>query len=218
VIRYQLPRALTCDELLALQQGLGLQIETGLGMARVNPTLLADGQPTFKQCNDLQEVSVRQAISKPNSPLVSALIQRLQRKKGDERSQYEADRIFTELCRRVVEARRFAAVPGGVCIAAPTSSQWGGIKQHANSHRTNPTELWHVLANDNNGVLTRNNEWALRFSPYAEHTLGQYLRDALAPLCNEEDFPRLIGHLAVLGLEPAWLEYCLGRTEQEAAL
>lgn len=216
VLRFELPRPLTAEEHERLQQGLGLQIESGLGSAWVNPPLLANAQPCFSSAPAVT-LATTACPPAPDSRLIASLRARQQRRLGDQLPEQEARALFNGLCQRIGEARSYAACAAGVPISAPERSQWGRIKQWASDHRNAPAQLWHLLSNDQDGLLRERSGWQLRYGPLAEQTLGHWLQQALQPHSQQAHFSRLIGHLAVLGLQPAWLDCCVGTASEDSA-
>ena len=216
VLRFELPRPLTIEEQQHLQQGLGLQIECGLGSVWVNPPLLASAQPVFSPIPASPQAAST-CPPAPRSVLIAGLHARRQRRLGDQLPEQQARALFDALCQRVGEARRYAACATGVAVEAPGRSQWGLIKQWASDHRNDSAQLWHLLGNDQNGLLRERSGWGLRYGPLAEQTLSQWLLQSLQPYSQQAHFSRLIGHLAVLGLQPAWLDCCAGTASEDSA-
>lgn len=216
VLRFELPRPLTGMELDQLQQGLGLHIESGLGCVRVNPPLLASVQPRFGTAPAVPQV-MRNSVSAPASRLVASLWARQQRRLGDHVPEQAAQALFDSLCQRIRDARRYSACATGVPVAAPERSQWGRLKQLASDQRNHPSQLWHMLSNEKDGLLRERSGWQLRYGPQAGQILGQWLQQALQPHIDRPYFSRLIGHLAVLGLQPAWLDCCAGTAPEDSA-
>lgn len=216
VLRFELPRSLTPQEHQHLQQGLGLQIECGLGSVWVNPPLLASAQPEFSPAPTSAQTSTA-CPPAPTTQLIAGLCARQQRRLGDQLPEQQARALFDGLCQRVGEVRRYAACAAGVAIDAPERSQWGRLKQWASDHRNDPAQLWHLLGNDRDGLLRERSGWQLRYGPLAEQTLSHWLRQALQPHSQYAYFSRLIGHLAVLGLQPAWLACCAGTASEDSA-
>lgn len=216
VLRFELPRPLTATEIETLQQGLGLQIESGLGAVWVNPPLLTSAHPSFTSTSPAPQVT-RAAPPAPESRLIESLRARQQRRLGDQLPEQEAHILFNSLCQRIGEARRYAACAHGVMVDAPERSQWGRMKQWASDHRNNSTELWHLLSNEQDGLLRERSGWQLCFGPQAEQTLSLWLLKALQQHCQQPYFSRLIGHLAVLGLQPVWLDCCAGNATEDSA-
>lgn len=217
VMRFDLPRPLTVDELERLQQGLGLQIESGLGCVWVNPPLLASAQPRFCAAPAVTQEKLAVSPPPPQTPLIASLRARQQRRLGDRLPEQEAQKLFYTLCSRLDDARRYTATARGVPVAAPERSQWGRLKQLANDHRNDPAQLWRLLSNDQDGLLRERSGWQLPYGPAVEHTLGRWLQQALQSHSQRPYFSRLIGHLAVLGLQPAWRERCAGTASEDSA-
>lgn len=216
VLRFELPRPLTIEEQQHLQQGLGLQIECGLGSVWVNPPLLSSAQPVFSMAPALTHTATP-CPPAPNSLLIASLQARQQRRLGDQLPEQQARALFDGLRQRIGEARRYAACAAGVAVNAPGRSQWGRIKQWASDYRNDPAKLWHLLSNEQDGMLRERSGWELRYGPLAEQTLSLWLLQALQAHKQSPHFSRLIGHLAVLGLQPAWLDCCAGTVSEDSA-
>jgi CRISPR-associated protein Csx10 len=222
VLRYQLPQALSEEQLNTLQQGIGLQIESGLGQALVNPELLRQAKPSFKTAISLTNSTAQTPhIEQPDTLLIQALAARLQRRTGEQQTSIQARALFADLCQQVALVRRYLATPAGNeimiitkerTITAPGKSQWGRLKQAANDHRTDSQALWTELFNDNNGVLRPRSGWELPYSPAASDTLSEWLKTKLEPYKKQADFPQLIGQLAALGHTDEWQACCKGNT------
>lgn len=215
VVRYALARPLSVEECLDLQKGLGLQIESGLGSVWVNPPLLAQEQPQFARVQASQ-VIVSSTPPQPETLLITALRARQQRRLGDVVPEQQARLLFSGLCQRIRDARRYAATAIGVPIAAPGRSQWGRLKQMASGHRNTPDQLWNDLTNARDGLLRERSGWDLRYGPEPDQQLDNWMHEALQQYRQQVYFSRLIGHLAVLGLQQAWLDCCAG-TDSEGA-
>lgn len=215
VLRYALPRALTADELHPLEHGIGLHIESGLGQVLVNSALLQDGTPRFTAAKT--SVSVSKVKTKPDAPssrLISVLHSRLGTRLSATAVEKDAKIIFSGLCQRVSEARRYAACAQGVPIEAPNRSQWGLLKQFASDYRNQPNELWEKLTHPVDGVLRPRSGWNLRYSYTQDAELGIWLKNELEAHRKRSDFSALIGQLAVFGLQQAWLDCCAGITKK----
>ena len=221
ILRYRLARALTDAELATLQQGIGLQIEAGLGQVWANSPLVTGAHPAFLPAPATVEAA-RTAAPRPDSLLVRVLEQRQQRRLGDALPEQQARQLFSDLCQRVLEARNYLAVADGVPLEAPGRSQWGRLKELASARRGDPAQLWNDLSNAENGILrdrkkTDTSGWDLRFGPQPRQQLGVWLREALEPFSNAPHLDRLIGHLAVFGLQPGWIACCEGQPQEHCA-
>lgn len=218
VLRYKLPQALSPEQLENLQQGIGLQIESGLGQALVNPHLLSQAKPSFKTAISLTSSTEKTPdIKQPNTLLIQALAARLQRRTGEQQVSDQARDLFSKLCQQVALVRRYLATPAGNeivmitkerTITAPGKSQWGRLKQAANDHRNSSQALWTALFNDNDGALRPRSGWELPYSPAASDTLSAWLQAKLKPYKDHPDFPQLIGQLAALGNTDEWQVCC----------
>lgn len=215
VLRFKLPAPLTAQQAQALQQGVGLQIESGLGSVWVNPPLLAEAQPRFSAPTPSGNAPAP-AARKPDSVLIASLEARLRQRLGDAVAEQRAHDIYSQLCQRIREARRFAATAEGVPLEAPGRSQWGCVKQLASDHRNQPVQLWGALSAAQGGMLRERSGWELPYGPQPGQLLGEWLQAQLQPHSSFPDFSRVVGNLAVLGLQQAWLDCCAG-TEEPAA-
>lgn len=222
VLRFIVPGLLDAATVESLQSGLGLHIESGLGRAWVNPPLLANARPAFvpavvtKADKGSMQKSASDALAQPNTPLIAILHQRQQRRIGDKAHEQVARRLFEGLCHRVSEARRFLALPAGTAPeSVPGRSQWGRLKQLASDYRGRSDALWDVLTHPDNGVLRARSGWELSYGPAPEQQLHRWLGDELTEMRRKATpIDRVIGHLAVLGLQSHWQACCEGRTAQ----
>lgn len=225
VLRYNLSEPLSQDALANLQCGIGLHIEAGLGQVLVNPPLLKGERPSFSVINTVINVTAQEKPREPDSPLLAALRARQYRQMGEQDIARNAKAIFDQLCQRILEARSYCATTEGELVSliidkrlvtAPGRSQWGNMKQLANDHRQNSAQLWKALTDTNNGAIRARSGWELPYGPSKKQTLGTWLQGCLDQHKEKEDFPRLLGHLAVLGLEPRWINCCEGTGEISA--
>lgn len=220
VLRFTLPRALSADELKQLECGLGLQIESGMGRALANPPLLSGVRPSFTAAKPVSAVRTATQVPRPDSLLINALEMRLQRTSGDDEASILAQQIYQGLCQRVREARVFAGAPLNTPLSnTPNRSQWGHIKELANNQRNDAGRLLNALTGETDGVLRprKDGPWNLRYAPGEHHTLGHWLITALQEQAGRASFTRLVGHLAVLGLQQSWLNCCAGTEHKESA-
>lgn len=226
VLRYELPHALSSEQLNSLQQGIGLQIESGLGQALVNPPLLSQAKPIFKTAIALTTSTEKTPdIKQPNTLLITALAARLQRRTGEQQISTQARALFADLCQQVALVRRYLAIPTdkeivmitkGLSVTSPGKSQWGRLKQAANDHRTDSQALWTALFNNNDGALRPRSGWELPYSPAASDTLSAWLQAKLEPYKDQADFPQFIGQLAALGHTAEWQDCCKGSSNTKS--
>lgn len=217
VLRYELQRPLAADEADALQQGLGLQIESGLGAVWINPPMLEQVHPKFSAAFVPPSATLG-TLAQPDTPLLHVLALRRQRRVGDIAPEAQALTLFKKLLERIYDARRYAALSVGVPLAtAPGRSQWGRFKELASDHRNNPAALWTALTNERDGMLRARSGWGLRYGTEPGQKLDTWMREALTPYHERDDFSRLIGHLAVLGLQKTWLDCCAGINEEHTS-
>ena len=226
VLRYELPQALSEEQLNSLQQGIGLQIESGLGQALVNPHLLSQAKPVFKTAITLTTSTAQTPhIKQPDTLLIQALAARLQRRTGEQQVSGQARDLFSKLCGQIKKVRKYLAIPEGdeivmitksLSVTAPGKSQWGRLKQAANDHRNNPQALWTALFDNNDGALRPRSGWELPYSPAASDTLSEWLKTTLDPYKNQSDFPQLIGQLAALGHTAEWQDCCKGSSNTKS--
>ena len=217
VLRYKLPRPLSTDETKTLQQGLGLQIESGLGAVWINPPMLDAAHPRFA-APIASPSTATGTLAQPDTPLLRALALRRQRRIGDIEPEEQALTLFKGLRERIHDARRYAALGVGIPLeTAPGRSQWGRFKELASNHRNDPAALWAALTNERDGMLRARSGWELRYGTEAAERLGEWMQQALSPHHSREDFSRLIGHLAVLGLQKTWLDCCSGIDKEHTA-
>lgn len=226
VLRYQLPRALTAEEFARLNNGLGLHIESGLGRVWVNPPQLSQAQPVFMDdvpaSAALQAAPVTSPQPRPtNSTLLDVLERRLARRNGGSYAETAARKLYAELCERIREARRFAALATNVPLeSAPGRSQWGRLKQLASDlrHPHDQDALWRQLCTAENAILRERSGWDTRYGPEPDQQLHVWMRKRLQPLHGNlgVDLAGVIGHLAVFGLQPHW-QRCVTGAEQTAS-
>lgn len=238
VLRYQLPRPLGAEERSALQDGLGLMVECGLGAVAVNPALLAGERPRFGAPLQVQ-APVRAPAAAEAQPadhepaLLGLLRARRSRRLGDLDAEEKARTLFADLCQRVREARVYNGAAPGMPLdpPPPSRSQWGAIKQLASDYRDDPAELFRLLTDVNIGQIRDRSGWELRFGSYtvapdqdtaapppdgtdrrrATEVLHEWMRAELDKLAGRADFGRIVGHLAAFGLQEYWIRCCEGR-------
>lgn len=234
VLRYALPRPLSAEERSALQDGLGLMVECGLGAAAVNPALLAGERPRFGAPLQARPPAAEAVQATGDGPaLLDLLRARRDRRIGDVEPERIARELFDGLCARVREARAYHGAAPGVALdpAPPSRSQWGQIKQLASDCRDNPAELLRCLTDADTGLIRGRSGWQLRFPAHAAdpgrdaapagrdrpveqrptEVLHEWMRAELEKLAKRKDFGRIVGHLAALGLEEEWTRCCEGR-------
>lgn len=219
VLRYALPRGLRADELHELECGLGLQIESGLGRAWVNPPLLSGAQPAFAAGKPASAASAAAQAPRPDSLLIRTLEMRRQRRSGDDEAAVLAQQIYHGLCQRIRQARVFTGTPANTPLSnTPNRSQWGRLKELASDQRNDARRLLNALTGETDGVLRprKDGPWTLRYAPGEQHTLGHWLTTALQEQAGKACFTRLVGHLAVLGLQQSWLNCCAGSEHKES--
>ena len=213
ILRFALPRALTAEELSALNQGIGLYTECGLGQVLINPIMLQHTSPQFTTA--LPEADpAKQTASRPDTPLIRVLMHRAGHTGDAQLNQETANILFTELCTKIDQARRFAGLKAGQTLAlVPGRSQWGRLKQLASDYRHDANALWKALAESDDCVFRDRVEapWGLRYGPGNEEKLFVWMKQALAPHKNKDSFPLLIGQLAVFGLQAKWQDCCDGK-------
>jgi hypothetical protein len=219
VLRYRLPAPLDSQALANLNQGVGLHIEAGLGRVWVNPPLLAGEKPRFSAPKATPVASNRGQLS---TPPPSALIRRLQERArqhaGAQAWQWHAEQLFIGLTDRIYEARSWQAIPGDEPLPnTPGRSQWGRLKTLATDCRGRDAELLDNLTHTTHGVLRERSGWELKFGPDGGNSLGNWLGSELHKLAEQgKPLDRILGHLAVLGLQPRWSKVCEGRLEEQA--
>lgn len=228
VLRFSLPVPLNGASLEALHAGLGLHIECGLGQAWANPPLLADAKPVFEPAITASAKKASAStpapnqIAEPDTPLIRALRQRQQRRTGDRRNETLARTLFDGLCTRIREARRFLALAAGTAPdSVPGRSQWGRLKQLGSDYRNRPDALWTALTDPNSGVLRARSGWELSYGPETKQRLHHWLVGELSAIRGREPeaaIDRIIGHLAVLGLQPNWQACCEGKEATSSQL
>lgn len=232
VLRYQLPTGFNdFDSLqMRLSQGIGLQTEIGLGQVWVNPAILADVHPSWHQSNSSSSVVDNQsAIKAPtNSTLISALFNKQQVAEIGSQPRQIAANIFSELCKKITQARRYQGLVRGMPLipTPPSRAQFGRFKELANQYRNDPKGLWHALIESENAMLKITTEglddnrqsgasyrsagWELKYEPDTQSSLGRFLQSQLEPYKPESFFAYILAELAILGLSDTWEDFCIG--------
>lgn len=217
VLRFKLSRALSADERSALQNGLGLMAECGLGAAAVNPALLAGERPQFSAPQALKAAEKTQPTG-AEPALIGLLEARRQRRIGDIGPEDTARKLFKALCKRVADARTYnGATPGAPMDPAPPSrSQWGLIKQAASDCRGNATQLSQRLTQGENCLIRERSGWQLRYGSEPHEQLFLWMNTELQKHADTADFDRIVGHLAAFGLQDEWTRCCEGTEKPRA--
>lgn len=233
VLRYQLPAGFNDFEALQikLSQGVGLQIEAGLGQIWVNPTILSETHPTWQESKSSINMASQSHIIEPRSNsrlIISALLKKQQRAEIGSQPRQIATDIFNELCKKITQARRYQGLVKGMSLipAAPSRTQFGRFKEMANQYRNDPNGLWHALAISENAMLKiktetaddnrqsgasyKNAGWELKYEPKTESSLGQFLQNQLEQYKTKDFFAYILAELAILGLSDTWEDFCIG--------
>lgn len=196
VLRYQLPRPLEADTASALESGIGLHVEAGLGHVAVNPQLLRTASPRFEDRPQPSAPPQRtdHAKTTPHSKFVRALASRRNRLQGSavEAKAVELHQDYMEILDR---ARGFNGY-----AEPPRRSQWGRIKQLASDHRHDRQKLIDALFDSANGALRErpNTGWDLRYGTSPAETLSNWMKEKLHE--REGNLAELLGHWAGLVL------------------
>lgn len=214
VLRYTLSEPLSNSALQALENGIGLAAECGTGQLRVNPSLLATTHPVFTRT--APTLDAKNVLKEPESKLIRVLQSRLEQNTDLESPTEAARGIFSALCEKIRQARRYLALPDGSPLeGAPGRSQWGRLKELASSQRQFPTKLWTELTHPTNGILRERSGWDLACGPYQEDKLLRELLRQLNVHQNNAWLPSLIGQLAARGLSDEWTACCDGKELKE---
>ncbi|OZB62255.1 MAG: hypothetical protein B7X31_10055 [Thiomonas sp. 13-66-29] len=126
VITIQLPAPLDPTAIAALQAGLGLHREAGLGRLWVNPPLLADRHPVFVA--PATSAQAQHATARPNHPLLDWLDG--QNTGWKEQAESEARKIASEYAQQITVARSLLGEPEGSEFG-PSKAQWGRLLEAA---------------------------------------------------------------------------------------
>lgn len=215
VLRYQLP--IGVDMITAVNSlgcGIGLAQEQGLGHIWVNPAILAQRQPSFRSAAACAELD-KQAVCRPERSLLIDCLERRNTALSQVHDPIEAaEKVFKQLCQKVTQVRRYLAVAQHTpLLDAPSRTQFGRLKELANNHRHQPSDLWKALADERDGMLRERSGWEIAFSPHQNDSLGRWLTDSLSEYNTQPWFPLLVGKLASLGLSDTWQKYCIGEQQ-----
>lgn len=232
ILRYELPSDFSDYDSLyqKLSKGIGLQTECGLGQVSINPDILSNTHPTWKQnSKKVVKQTISQAELPQNSTLISVLLRKQQIAEiGSQPRQISAE-IFNELCAKITQARRFQGLVMGMPLepSPPSRTQFGRLKELANQYRANPNGLWKSLVNNDDAMLKVSTEsivtnrqsgasykssgWEVKFAPDLKASLGQFLQDELKKHQNKSYFSYIVAELAILGLSDVWEDYCTGK-------
>lgn len=232
ILRYELPSDFSDYDSLyqRLSKGIGLQTECGLGQVSINPDILSNTHPTWKQnSKKVVKQTISQAELPQNSTLISVLLRKQQISEIGSQPRQIAAEIFNELCAKITQARRFQGLVRGMPLepSPPSRTQFGRLKELANQYRANPNGLWKSLVNNDDAMLKVSTEsngtnrqsgasykssgWEVKFAPELKASLGQFLQDELKKHQNKSYFAYIVAELAILGLSDVWEDYCTGK-------
>lgn len=232
ILRYELPSDFSDYDSLyqKLSKGIGLQTECGLGQVSINPDILSNTHPTWKQnSKKVVKQTISQAELPQNSTLISVLLRKQQIAEIGSQPRQIAAEIFNELCAKITQARRFQGLVMGMPLepSPPSRTQFGRLKELANQYRANPNGLWKSLVNNDDAMLKVSTEsivtnrqsgasykssgWEVKFAPDLKASLGQFLQDELKKHQNKSYFSYIVAELAILGLSDVWEDYCTGK-------
>ncbi len=232
ILRYELPSDFSDYDSLyqKLSKGIGLQTECGLGQVSINPDILSNTHPTWKQNpKKVVKQTISQAELPQNSTLISVLLRKQQIDEIGSQPRQIAAEIFNELCAKITQARKFQGLVRGMPLepSPPSRTQFGRLKELANQYRANPNGLWKSLVNNDDAMLKVSTEsivtnrqsgasykssgWEVKFAPDLKASLGQFLQDELKKHQNKSYFAYIVAELAILGLSDVWEDYCTGK-------
>lgn len=125
VITLSLDEAPGPEQLAALEHGVGLWREAGLGRVWVNPPLLSGPEVELRQPVIQDERSVA-AIPRPDLPLIRWLEAQRDAGKARRDAEEQARKLFEDLEERYRLARTYAGL-GDETPIGPSPSQWGSV-------------------------------------------------------------------------------------------
>jgi hypothetical protein len=140
-------------------QGIGLYRQNGLGRVWINPELLAEKTPKFKELPRKKKVSLR--LKEPNHPVLRYLNKR--RGQASEISTIEkcAKQWLDELAKLYHSAEVLSYTPVGTC-PGPTATQWGQVMEKA-KQATSANTLSNILFVGDHAVCKENDaQWGKR--------------------------------------------------------
>jgi hypothetical protein len=140
-------------------QGIGLYRQNGLGRVWINPELLAEKTPKFKELPRKKKASLR--LKEPNHPVLRYLNKR--RGQASEISTIEkcAKQWLDELAKLYHSAEVLSYTPVGTC-PGPTATQWGQVMEKA-KQATSANTLSHILFVGEHAVCKENDaQWGKR--------------------------------------------------------
>lgn len=236
ILHYQLPENYDGKAIAkSLSQGIGLNIESGLGQVIINPKILQGQNPSWEKVPSLSSKSQTLSVKKPDSVLITILENRQQHANWGNQPRIVATQIFIELCKNVTTARRYHAIAKGIAFEngkVPSRTQFGKFKSLANQYRNDIATLWFELTNPTNGILLIQTEqehdihqrgrlyqrsgWELSYGNRSDEKLGKWLQGELFKYKTEDYFSNVLAELAVLGLSDQWEKCCLGLDKQAA--
>jgi len=129
VLHFSSQQSVDAETLQRIQaQGIGLYRQNGLGRVWINPELLAEKTPKFKELPRKKKASLR--LKEPDHPVLRYLNKR--RGQASEISTIEkcAKQWLDELVKLYRSAEGLSYTPVGTC-PGPTATQWGQIMEKA---------------------------------------------------------------------------------------
>lgn len=193
VLTYKIDNEFFADDLTTIQQGLGAFTENGLGQVVLNPNTQELLQLETVNLQKQDQQNIPKDVEKPSSEL----IQFLERKQSsiaakDQMALAIANSIDT-IKKMYQSARNYNGVqPGQTC--GPTKTQWGAIRDLAESEKT-IEDLDKALFSTNNGFINNDNDEHWGISTGSE-TFKNYLQELLINNLKNQQTPEYIRILA----------------------
>jgi hypothetical protein len=193
VLTYKINDKFFAEDLATLQQGLGAFTENGLGQVVLNPNTQELLQLETVNLQKQDQQNIPKNVEKPNSEL----IQFLERKQSsiaakDQMALAIANSIHT-IKKMYQSARNYNGVQSGQ-TCGPTKTQWGAIRDLAESAKT-IEDLDKALFSKNNGFINNDNDEHWGISTGSE-TFKNYLQQLLSDNSKNHQTPEYIRILA----------------------
>jgi hypothetical protein len=186
VLTYKIIGNFVANDLIILQQGLGAFTENGLGQVVLNPKIQQVLQLETVKLQKQAPQNIPKNVEKPNSELIQFL-----------ESKHHAIAVIDNMALSLPEslntikemyksARNYNGVQAGQ-TCGPTKTQWGAIRDLAESEKTTQ-DLHHALFSNNDGFINKDNDehWGIStgketFKSYLESLVNTDLEKPKTP-------------------------------------
>ncbi|NKB64818.1 MAG: hypothetical protein GKR95_22765 [Gammaproteobacteria bacterium] len=164
-----------------LCRGLGFYIESGLGRVILNPSILNETQLDFSsEPTPVNRRTESMHTGRPDHELISWLENQSNSAEGKSMDIVLAEKAVKKLSNRYKEARDYAGKPDGHRVG-PGPSQWGRVKEAGINYRTDRSQLFRVLFEDDNCICGKDDpDWsAITFEGNEMISFSEWLRRRL---------------------------------------